>query len=112
MAGPTDSVFKTWAATQLELIRAEAPPGWDLWYVTHGGATGESWHAIPPGGNRAAVNADTPTDLLAAIRDPAPWLSAELARTEKQRDETPKHHYRERDYLTVQLTALQRLSDT
>jgi predicted RNA-binding Zn ribbon-like protein len=54
--------MQTWAEQELDRLKAEAPEGWALWYIDQSrGPSGiRSWHAMPPGGVRAAIATDNP----------------------------------------------------
>ena len=96
----------SWAETQKQRLERELPGDWRTWYVRH--SWGISWHAMPPGANRAAVTSDTPDGLLEMIGSPPSWLPEAIERTRKALTEMPEHWISERAALAVQLESLER----
>lgn len=94
-----------WADSELGRITALIPSGWRTWYVPQQG--NYTWHAYPPGGNRAAVNSDTPDGLVELIAHPESWLPAEIDRTRDQFEKTPVKWHDNRKFLARQLQALE-----
>lgn len=59
--------IESWDEQQLARLRP-LYPGWDLWTVPLCGGRGYTWCARPAGAPCATINADSPEDLVAAIR--------------------------------------------